>query len=142
MKTTIIINNLTKEDFFANKLADQIKSNVLGLDKSMITSISYWSALPFLNRVIIILKDDRIALLIYHYIKRVYNVHISLQENLLENESNLGDGSSKPYKVDYGYKVIGTRTIYRPELKIDVTSVGNTEEEQHIESPTITLSQL
>ncbi|ODV68472.1 hypothetical protein HYPBUDRAFT_155579 [Hyphopichia burtonii NRRL Y-1933] len=104
-KTTVIISNLSKEDFISNELAfvDRIKLSILNLkppianeygDDYYLNNIQHWSNLSSLNRIIIIFKTNEAALNIYNYLLDNLNgklsnlpfnseTKISLQENLL-----------------------------------------------------------
>lgn len=74
-KTTIIISNLHKDDFVSDhksmtskmSFADQIKLSILNLptpanvsygEDYYLNMIEQWSNLPFLNRIIIIMKNE------------------------------------------------------------------------------------
>ncbi|KAK6205295.1 uncharacterized protein RJT21DRAFT_14675 [Scheffersomyces amazonensis] len=116
-KTTVIINNLHKNDFIidessnnfyvkSNKslsLVDQIKLSILNLGDEdgesndandyFINHIEHWSSMPFLSRIIIILKDEISALKIYNYLhknlsKEYPYIKVSLQENLLSRSKS------------------------------------------------------
>ncbi|KAK6454224.1 uncharacterized protein RJT20DRAFT_136589 [Scheffersomyces xylosifermentans] len=125
-KTTIIINNLHKNDFIVNpepghadfspnfkklSLADQIKITVLNLEPEheqpldtddtadyYLNHIEHWSNLAFLNRIIIILKDEHSAINIYKYLTSDAEtsltslfpyIKVSLQENLLSRSKSV-----------------------------------------------------
>ncbi|CAI5760319.1 unnamed protein product [Candida verbasci] len=103
MKTSIIISNLHKDDFIINNdnsliqtfkslsFADQIKLKILNYNSNIIDDISHWSNLPFLNRIIIIFKNEEIATEIYSYLQKGladYDVKITLQENLLKKSKS------------------------------------------------------
>lgn len=122
-KTTIIINNLHKNDFLVNtqprhvdfspnfrklSLADQIKISILNLETEAardnkndndyyLNHIDHWSNLPFLNRIIVILKDENAAFNIYQYLTSDLEssltslfpyIKVSLQENLLSRSKS------------------------------------------------------
>ncbi|KAI5949284.1 hypothetical protein KGF54_005519 [Candida jiufengensis] len=99
-KTSIIISNLHKDDFIklskekepklitkSLSLVDQIKLSVLNKDDSIIQYINHWSNLPFLNRIIIIFKNEIKAKEILNFLqlelKPFTYIKLSLQENLL-----------------------------------------------------------
>lgn len=176
MNTSIIISNLSKDDFIANKftdealsLIDKIKLDILNLDIDededyYLNRIENWSNLPFLNRVVIILKDETSSNRLYEYlaneIKTKYqlkdSVKISLQSNLLLHKSksfdNLVDDSLsieelKKFKsVNNAMLPPDIRRYKEPEPKKfddnDLHKIGiNVEEEQKkgdSESPPIT----
>ena len=94
LKTTLIITNLTKEDFLANKsyseyqvtskreailFADKIKLEVLNLpyqpskdapieEDYYLSNIQHWSTLPFLSRIIIILHSENAAISLHQFL--------------------------------------------------------------------------
>lgn len=119
MKTKIIINNLNKLDFLCNQLetsiiansnlslSDQIKLKILNLtprevdfpqsqvyddDNFFLHQIEYWSNLPFLNRIVIILKDEQVAQVLFDYLTKllanITHIHINLRENLLSRSKS------------------------------------------------------
>ncbi|EGW30026.1 uncharacterized protein SPAPADRAFT_63644 [Spathaspora passalidarum NRRL Y-27907] len=109
-KTCIIISNLHKNDFIivdsntpqllSKKLSlvDQIKLSVLNINETpdFIEQISYWSSLPFLNRIIIIFRDESAASIAYKHLTQgatslqgLYPyVKVALQENLLQRSKS------------------------------------------------------
>ncbi|RLV91210.1 hypothetical protein JA1_004044 [Spathaspora sp. JA1] len=108
-KTCIIINNLQKNDFIIDSskpqllskklpLVDQIKLSVLNISNEefdFIDHISYWSSLPFLNRIIIIFKDEPSANIAYTHLNETSKlrtlypyIKITLQENLLSRSKS------------------------------------------------------
>jgi len=103
-KTTIIISNLDKDDFVSDhksmtskmSFADQVKLNVLNLptpsnvsygEDYYLKMIEQWSNLPFLNRIIIIMKNEDLAKLLHKYLTSgsllPHHTKVSLQENLI-----------------------------------------------------------
>jgi hypothetical protein len=127
VKTKIIINNLNKLDFLSNQLensiivnsklslADQIKLIILNLtprevdfpqsqvydddDNFFLHQIEYWSNLPFLNRIVIILKDEVVAQVLFDYLTKLLanttHIQINLRENLLSRSKsfdNISEG--------------------------------------------------
>ncbi|EGV60547.1 hypothetical protein PSN45_001691 [Yamadazyma tenuis] len=110
MNTSIIISELSRQDFIKTNhpmsLVDQIKLEILNIDYQgdedyYLNKISTWSNLPFLSRVIIILKDEESSKQLYHYInseiRSKYHldpgVKVTLQENLLQRSKSF-DGST------------------------------------------------
>lgn len=103
-KTTIIISNLDKDDFVSDRksmtskmsFVDQVKLNVLNLrspsnisygEDYYLNMIEQWSNLPFLNRIIIIMKNEDLAKLLHKYLTSgsllPQHTKVSLQENLI-----------------------------------------------------------
>lgn len=101
-RTSIIISNLSKNDFIASPghtllLANEIKLSILNLDPidtgDFVHSIVHWSELPFLSRIIIIFKTPEAAAHASLFLQLAYKgaglltlpatVKLSLQENLL-----------------------------------------------------------
>lgn len=103
-KTTIIISNLHKDDFVSDhksmtskmSFADQIKLSILNLptpanvsyeEDYYLSMIEQWSNLPFLNRIIIIMKNEDLARLLHKYLTQgtflPQHTKVSLQENLI-----------------------------------------------------------
>lgn len=123
-KTTIILTNLSKDDFLSSNrdyseytsssrntsssskrdnlsFVDRIKLNILNLPGPIngdikgtpdyyLNQLLHWSNLPFLSRVIIILKDECAAKSLYEYLinddpllKSNTSIKVTLQENLL-----------------------------------------------------------
>ncbi|KAK6464322.1 hypothetical protein DFJ63DRAFT_68355 [Scheffersomyces coipomensis] len=113
-KTSVIINNLQRNDFIVDEksttyyeknsrtlpLVDQIKLSILNLEDEdheendyCINHIEYWSNLPFLNRTIILLKDEVSALKVYSHLSSTLAdkfpyIKVSLQENLLSKSKS------------------------------------------------------
>lgn len=112
--TSIIISNLLKEDFVSSSsgnneipIVDKVKLDVLNVDKNndedyFLNRITYWSTIPFLSRVVILLSDEETARELYDYLTNHRtqlelndDVKINLQENLLthsKSSDNLHDG--------------------------------------------------
>lgn len=117
-KTSIIISNLVKDDFLAGNaraslvhahqlsLADQIKLAVLtmhvdGRDDTnyVIDQVDHWSNLPFLQRIIIIFREEAVASEIYEFLtvgeksflSQIPQIHVALQENLLLRSKSQDD---------------------------------------------------
>lgn len=112
--TSIIISNLLKEDFVSSSsgnnqmpIVDKVKLDVLNVDKNndedyFLNRITYWSTIPFLSRVVILLSDEKTAQELYDYLTNHRtqlelndDVKINLQENLLvhsKSSDNLHDG--------------------------------------------------
>jgi len=71
---------------------DQIKLSVLNKDDKILNHITYWSVLPFLNRIIIIFNDEQIASQTLTYLRGVLKPYdylkLSLQENLLQRSKS------------------------------------------------------
>lgn len=103
-KTTLIISNLDKDEFVSDhksmtskmSFADQIKLNILNLatpanvsygEDYYLKLIEQWSNLPFLNRIIIIMKNEELAILLHKYLTTgtllPQYTKVSLQENLI-----------------------------------------------------------
>ncbi|RCK65615.1 hypothetical protein Cantr_01168 [Candida viswanathii] len=102
-KTSLIISNLNKQDFVQDDtspnllessrklaLADQIKLKILNYTDDIIEKITHWSNLPFLNRIIVIFRDEPTAQKVCNYITTEFEknpdlayIKIHLQENLL-----------------------------------------------------------
>lgn len=109
-RTSVIISNLSKEAFVKQNaplsLADSIKLAVLNLSpqRDILPSISHWSNLPFLNRIIIIFDTEEPAALAYDFLSKAVasdpnenpdssltlpeSVKVSLQENLLQRSKS------------------------------------------------------
>ncbi|CUM63033.1 uncharacterized protein PRCAT00000595001 [Priceomyces carsonii] len=123
LKTAIIVSNLSREDFVAKSstlttktlsFVDSIKLTTLSLktpegvgyvgDEYYLNNIEYWSALPTLNRIIIIMRSEEGALNLYNHLKTDSNldlagknIKVSLQENLLKSSKSydsLADANS------------------------------------------------
>lgn len=106
IKTTVIISNLSRDDFVSNKhtsehsselaFVDRIKLSILNLpppsdtlahefgEEYYLNSIQHWANLSSLSRVIIIFKTDEAAQNIYNY----------FQDNLSGNLHDLKFGSN------------------------------------------------
>lgn len=232
-RTTIIISNLNKNDFIVDEaatttfcgkklsLADQIKLVILNLknpgNKSQededyyLNHIDYWTNLPFLNRIIIIFKDEQSAHAVYRFLSSTSSdsltllfpyVKVSQKENLLSrsksfdsliktsenlsvsknltNFKNLHNGASynepepKPFNVFEDLSKIGidlnqyndedqidelnkspasslslgvkrtrslTKTLFKPDLKVDTSSIQKPQKRDYPPSPTITLDE-
>lgn len=120
-KTSIIISNLAKDDFLAGNaraslvhahklsLADQIKLAVLTTQVDdrddtnyVIDQVDHWSNLPFLQRIIIIFREETVASGIFKFLtvgekslmSQIPQVHIALQENLLLRSKSHEDVTS------------------------------------------------
>lgn len=105
-RTTIIVSNLTKEDFVANgkalSLASNLKLGVLNLpgQPNFSRQVTQWSELPFLCRIVAIFSTPAAAQLAYDYLKASYSgnslftlpqtAKLSLQENLLQRSRLVG----------------------------------------------------
>lgn len=109
-QTTIIISNLSKNDFVAQpgkqiSLAGQIKIALLKLttadsDHELYQDVVNWTDLPFLNRIVVIFNNGASAMAAYRYLEGLYlkqnlftlppTVNMSLEENLLR-KSKLTD---------------------------------------------------
>lgn len=110
-KTTIIISNLKKDDFVADitltnrmSVVDRIKLHLLNLDppedlnykgdEYYLNNIQNWTNLAFLNRVIIIFKNENAALHAFKYLtgdnelELSKTIKISLQDNLLSRSKS------------------------------------------------------
>lgn len=108
-KTTLIISNLNKDDFVSdhtsmtNKMpiVDQIKLSILNLpsppnsaftEDYYLNMIDQWSNLPFLSRIIIIMKDEQLAALLHkHLVGGSFlpqYTKVSLQENLISKSKS------------------------------------------------------
>lgn len=102
--TSIIISNLSKQSFTnqggdKNSLSfvDQLRSEIEGLPgpsdahtqghKYYEANLDLWSNIPFLNRVVIIMKDEKLASLLHNWLtqskKLPEEVKVTLQVNLL-----------------------------------------------------------
>ncbi|KAL6451433.1 hypothetical protein SBY92_002773 [Candida maltosa Xu316] len=191
-------------------LVDQIKLTILNFSDDIISHIAHWSNISFLNRIIVIFRDELTAENIYKFIsdklKIIPYLKVTLQENLLtrsksfdnmaENDSlnvvkslnnfknfyndpkndlndyiepepakfnvlqdlsKLGidvsqyndaeqmqelrdeqDGRVSPVKLTR--KKSTTKTLFRPDLKVDV-SQPKTNTEEFPASPSITLDE-
>lgn len=138
MNTCIIISNLSKDDFVANRytndalsLVDKIKLDILNVDIDededyYLNRITNWSNLPFLNRVVIILKDEATSEKLHRYIQEVVktryqlkdSVKINLQSNLLHKSKsfdNLVDDSLSINDLKK-FKLVNSANI-PPEIK-------------------------
>lgn len=156
LKTAIIINNLNKQDFLAGQsnhiinnsalsLADQIKLNILNLlpgdinypDVSVsndanffLNQIEYWSNLSFLNRIIVILKEDISAEALYDHLSSLLSpfpyIKITLQDNLLSRSKSFDNLMSQDQNLDVTKSLANFKSIHS----------GNREKNYHYNEPT------
>lgn len=173
-KTTIIISNLNKKDFVGDlslaknmSFVDQLKLRILNLpsppgteDSSnsnyFLETICNWSNLSFSNRVIIIMKDERLAKLLYDYLQKSCilpaSCKLSLQENLLsrsksfdslEVESRLAHiNELKKFKESHSDDILGDIGYQEPEPQhFDasqyVAEMRNGEADPELDSPSV-----
>ncbi|CAN3364164.1 hypothetical protein DICA1_D11606 [Diutina catenulata] len=93
-KTCVIVTNLDKNDFVAGShpvsVAEQIKVAVLA-DHS--ADVEYWSTLPNLSRIIIILTSEQAASDVHNLLNQQFaaahpHLKVVLQENLLSRSKS------------------------------------------------------
>lgn len=167
---------MDKADFQSPKLSlvDRIKLKVLNAEKDseedyFMNRIVQWSNLAFLNRVVIIMKDEASSKVLYDFLKQLdlrHDIKINLQENLisrlksvLEDEeslntkglrkfkaSNINYQEPEPQKVSsedlnrLGYS--DSKTLYSPRKKPSLSiNTGTSDRSMSLDSPTITLDE-
>lgn len=134
-RTSIIVSNLSKNDFVAEyghtlSLANQIKLAILNLppvdSDDFVHSIVHWSELAFLSRIIIIFKTPAAASRAYKFLEAAYNgegsltlpvtVKLSLQENLLL-QSKLSDALNESKELNTSTSLELFREFHNAGLK-------------------------
>lgn len=118
-KTSVIISHLAKLDFVKETghvlpFSDRIKLAVLNHKSSefpdLLPLITHWSSLPFLNRIVIILQNEKVAAFVYAFLqdaasgateelKLPSSVKLLLQENLLQT-LKLSDNLNEAKELD------------------------------------------
>lgn len=146
-RTTIIVSNLTKDDFLANgkklSLANNLKIGVLNLpgQTNFSRQVVQWSELPFLCRIVAIFSTPEAAQLAYDYLLDSYKgnsffhlpttAKLSLQENLLQRSKLVGAVSGDSTEEDSGYHEPKPQAFDVDSdlgrLGIDVSSLNETE---------------
>lgn len=146
-RTTIIVSNLTRDDFLANgkalSLANNLKIGVLNIpgQTNFSRQVNQWSELPFLCRIVAIFHSPAAAQLAYDYLEASYGgnplftlpgtVKISLQENLLQRSRLVGALSDECDLVENtGYQEPKPQAFDAQEdlkrLGIDVSALNET----------------
>ncbi|ODV78857.1 uncharacterized protein CANTADRAFT_278682 [Suhomyces tanzawaensis NRRL Y-17324] len=181
-KTTIIINNLKKDDFVDTNphtsfsshtqltVVDQIKLTVLNLvpagkqDNYFLSHIEYWSNLPFLNRIIIILRDEESAAELHQFltshslqpslVASFPYIKVSLQENLLSRSKSFDSLIKTPAHVNLTTQLTNFKKYHNGEypepepqpfnvfedlskMGIDVSEYNNEEQLNELKLPNV-----
>lgn len=137
-KTSIIVSNLAASAFTANAVKgmtvpDYLKTRVL--QEFTNTEIEYWSNLPFLNRIVIILRTEPTATMVREFVADVLRelsieARITQQENLLRRHKlidnlNLGDFNQWEEENSASLDYKEPEPHHSPELPpIDLTEVA------------------
>lgn len=109
MKNLIIISNFNKGEF--NQTVKHLKSRINQ------ANIDNWSNLEFLNRVIIITKNEQVATALYNYLIN-YKIELGLANNSITFKENfLTDGN-----VHFEHLNVKTEIDYHFENKLSRSS--------------------
>lgn len=127
-KTQILLTNVNKV-LFQEGWARDLESKLFDQEFPHLRSkVSYYSPLPFLNRIVIIFKDEASANRVYDYLVSVdhvpEHVKVYLSESLLSQRSNSESDTGK----------ISGRTVNGNK---PILSLNTTEQDGNLTSPTL-----
>lgn len=122
MKNLIIISNFNKSEF--NETVKELKSRINQ------SNIDNWSNLQFLNRVIIITKNEKVGLALYNYLVN-YKIELGLaNNNITIKENYLTDGN-----VHFKHLNVNTEIDYHFENKLSRSSTQEFQAFTQLPSP-------